>query len=315
VNRFAFVDILKATGIISVVWIHSFLKWGEPRDEFCDRLGYLTCFAVPAFFFVAGFLQASNPCKSFMEFLSKKSLRLLVPYLIASFFAIFYRSIFSGVIPTPQFVVENLLLGSADGIFYFIPVLFLCMMVGHFVISYPIVLYVSFITLLVAGFFSWILMLSFKDFFWEIRNPFHWWGFFFFGATLALNTKRIEVLEQSLRNKMAVTLLASALLAFLYYIFKMPQGWSQSAAALQYVMVYMILGGVTFLFWSGSARSPLIWLSALTYPIYLYHRIFIEVLEKYLSPALVFAGTLICCVLFIKLSKIVFGRRAKFLFG
>ena len=166
-----------------------------------------------------------------------------------------------------------------------------------------------------AGFFSWILILSFKDFFWEIRNPLHWWGFFLFGTILALNAKRIDGFRQSIRNKMAAILLVSALLVFLYYIFKMPQGWSQFAAALQYVMVYMILGGVTFLFWSGRAWPPLIWLSASTYPIYLYHRIFIEVLEKNLSHALVFAGTLICCVLFIKLSRIVFGRRSKFLFG
>ena len=314
-NRFAFVDILKATGIISVVWIHSFLKWGEPRDEFCDRVGYLTRFAVPAFFFVAGFLQATISSKSFMDFLSQKSLRLLVPYLVASFFVILYKSIFSGTLPDPQAVGISLLLGSADGIFYFIPVLFLCMILGFFVIPLPFVLYVSFIAFLVAGFFSWMLMLSFKDFFWEIRNPFHWWGFFFFGAILALNAKRIDVLHQSRCNKIAVSLLAFALLAFLYYIFKMPQGWSQPAAALQYIMVYLILGGVTFLFWSGRAWAALIWLSASTYPIYLYHRFFIEIFEKYFSALLVFALTLLSCIIFIQLSKMVFGKISKNLFG
>lgn len=314
-NRFAFVDILKVAGIISVVWIHSFLKWGEPRDEFCDRLGYLTRFAVPAFFFVAGFLQALNPCKSFIDFLSTKSLRLLVPYLIASFFIIFYRCISSGDIATPQVVLKNLLLGSADGIFYFIPVLFLCMIVAHFVIAYPLVLYVSLIALFLTGFLSWILILSFQDLFWEIRNPFHWWGFFFFGSVLALNAKHIVFLEASIRNKMATALLSCALLVFLYYTIKLPQGWSQPAAALQYVMVYLILGGATLLFWSGRVSPLLIWLSSSTFPIYLYHRFFIEVLEKYFSPSLVFAGTIICCVLFIKISNIVFGRRSKLLFG
>jgi peptidoglycan/LPS O-acetylase OafA/YrhL len=79
VSRFAGIDLLKAAGIVAVVWIHAFLKWGTPHPEAIERVGYLTRFAVPGFLFAAGFLQAAGSRMGPRELVTKRLTRILLP--------------------------------------------------------------------------------------------------------------------------------------------------------------------------------------------------------------------------------------------
>jgi fucose 4-O-acetylase-like acetyltransferase len=315
IMRYPFVDVLKALGIIAVVWIHSFLKLGEPRDEFCARLGFLTRFAVPAFFFVAGFLQAAGPRKSWLQFLKGKSFRLLVPYLVASLLAFVFSYFWDEKEYSIKNIVCALFVGSADGIYYFIPLLFLAMLVGFYVIPNRYLLNVVFVTFFMGGILSWLLFLAFREFFWEIRSPLHWWGFFFFGAVLGKNSESLAKINRVNRDIFGISLLIVAGIPFLIYTLFFSTDWSRPNVFLQYFMIYFILAGVTLLFWSRKLWMPLVWLSAATYPIYLYHRFFIKILENDFSTIIVFIGSLLCCILFVLITRRVFSRFSKIIFG
>src|SRR5262245_6606354 len=82
VSRFTSIDVLKATAIIVVIWIHAFQQFGNTEPLIIRRLAFLTRFAVPAFFFASGFLRAQGRLLPLREFAVHQLARLLVPYFV-----------------------------------------------------------------------------------------------------------------------------------------------------------------------------------------------------------------------------------------
>lgn len=73
-SRFDYIDIAKGLGILAVVWAHIMLVgWSHE---------IIYAFHMPFFFFVAGMLYRKEKYTSFIDFLKKRSKRLLVPYFI-----------------------------------------------------------------------------------------------------------------------------------------------------------------------------------------------------------------------------------------
>ena len=70
--RLAWLDVAKGLGIIAVVLSHSQ----------CHSLIWIVsaCF-VPIFFVCSGYTMKEKPCVTYMQFVRKKSKRLLLPYM------------------------------------------------------------------------------------------------------------------------------------------------------------------------------------------------------------------------------------------
>lgn len=74
--RYDYIDIAKGLGILAVVWAHIMLVgWSHQ---------IIYAFHMPLFFFVSGMLFNRGKYASFGEFLKKRFVRLIVPYLIYS---------------------------------------------------------------------------------------------------------------------------------------------------------------------------------------------------------------------------------------
>lgn len=72
--RFDYIDIAKGLGILTVVWAHIMLVGWSHR--------IIYAFHMPLFFFISGMLFKRDKYTSFVDFLKKRSKRLLVPYFI-----------------------------------------------------------------------------------------------------------------------------------------------------------------------------------------------------------------------------------------
>ena len=72
--RFDYIDIAKGLGILAVVWGHIMLVGWSHK--------IIYAFHMPFFFFVSGMLFKREKYTSFVDFLKKRSKRLLVPYFI-----------------------------------------------------------------------------------------------------------------------------------------------------------------------------------------------------------------------------------------
>ena len=91
-RRYPWVDLLKAAGILAVIWIHAFNQTGRESSLLVVRLSTLSRFAVPGFFLASGFLQASGRRLTPWTFLTRRLRRLLVPFFVASVAAIAFRT-------------------------------------------------------------------------------------------------------------------------------------------------------------------------------------------------------------------------------
>jgi peptidoglycan/LPS O-acetylase OafA/YrhL len=268
--RHAWIDLLKAVGIVSVVWIHAFCRLGENPPLTC-RIAYVTRFAVPAFFFVAGFLQACSPRIGAMEFASRRLVRLMVPYLVASMAAFPVRQSLEGGSLTIKAVIMGLCNGDAFGIYYFVPLLVGVTAIGEVVFRYPTLAWPLWSVFAMLALLSETQLLSVGDLWWEIRNPLRWWGYFLAGWVLSEQRARMSKLPTRIRHMAGISILGIAGGIFCGYACCLPPGWSRHSVAMQYVMIYAVLLGTALTAWDAPCRPFVRWLSEASYPIYLYH--------------------------------------------
>jgi peptidoglycan/LPS O-acetylase OafA/YrhL len=285
-RRYASIDVLKASGIIVVIWIHAFQEFGNTEPLIIRRLAFLTRFAVPAFFFASGFLSARGRALAMREFAARRLLRLLVPYLVASLLALGFRHfMFSEQIAGRQAAFE-LATGAAWGVYYFVPLLLGAAIAGQGVFRFRSLAWPLFASFWVLGLLSEMSIISFDGFFWQIRNPFRWWGYFFAGWVIALHFGALEQLTAVRRRRIGGVALAVAVTVFLYFVLALPTSWTAQVAALGYIGIYSIVGAL-FMLTFGSADVPAVrWLSEATYPIYLYHYFIIAVVHRWLATPL-----------------------------
>jgi membrane-bound acyltransferase YfiQ involved in biofilm formation len=129
-------------------------------------------------------------------------------------------------------------------------------------------------------------IIPFGGFFWQIRSPLRWWGYFFAGWVVAPHFTALEQLTAVQRRRIGVAALAVAVSVFLYFMLALPSSWSPQMAALGYVGIYGILGGLFMLTLRSSDVPAVRWLSAATFPIYLYHYFIIAVVHRWLAAPL-----------------------------
>ena len=288
------VDLLKAAGILAVVTIHSLRDFWNPGFTASELwIGQMMRFGVPAFLAVSGFLYAVPPAS--WPSIGPRLRRILVPYLLASAFAIALGLWQGELNMPPSYMLDTIVgtasdtstlarttaaltldiaLGNAFGPYYYVGV------ISFFVLVSPMIALLSrrglTILLLIAlsaqvlfegGFWYW------NDFFWHVRNPALWAGYFVTGWYLRVHAETIKDFVQSFRPRLlasatGLTLCCATLLAF------------ESTGALPHFLVQLtawvgVYGILGVLFLSASGRQTRsIWLtriSDLTYTIYLFH--------------------------------------------
>ncbi|MFN8626320.1 MAG: acyltransferase [Candidatus Binatia bacterium] len=317
--RFTSIDVLKASGIIAVIWIHAFQEFGTTEPLIIRRLAFLTRFAVPAFFFASGFLQANGRPLSPHGFVTRRLGRLLVPYVGASLLALGFRHlVFSEQIGRQQAAVE-LGVGAAWGVYYFIPLLLGATIVAQGIFRFRSLAWPVFALFWGLGLLSEMAIVPLGDFFWRIRSPLLWWGYFFAGWAVAPHVSALERLSAPRRRRIGVAALAAAATVFLYFVLALPASWTPQAALLGYVTIYSIVGGL-FMLALGSAAMPVVrWLSEATYPIYLYHYFIIAVAHRWLAPPLRNPAAFVLGVAgsigLVYTARKVLGRHARLLIG
>lgn len=294
-KRYMWVDVLKASGIVTVLWIHAYCQLGQEKSVLIERLAMLSRFAVPAFFFASGFLQAAGPRMRAPDFIAHRARRLLVPYLIASAGALCFRYAVLGDRFSAMDMCRALLLGDAWGIYYFVPVLVAASAVGEVLFRYPRLAWPTWIAWAVLGVMAYRLELYAGSFSLELRNPCRWWGWFLGGWVVAVHIRHISALRRSLRIAAGCGALLASAACYARYCVSLPSGWSPEGATVEYIMVQGILVSVVLLAWQGPQVTVVRWLSDATYPIYLLHYFVVALLLQRLgwsdAPLRVFVVT------------------------
>jgi surface polysaccharide O-acyltransferase-like enzyme len=281
-RRFAEIDALKSIGIVTVVLIHSIRAPFDPTIPALEIwLGHLTRFGVPAFLAASGFLYAAAVANTPRTTL-RRLRRIGVPYLIASGVAQLWWALQGESTETGSWVAD-LLLGSSMGPYYYV------FIIAGLVVVTPLFTRLSgnamaALTLVLAA-AQWYVdaasgMLS--TFFWHLRNPLLWWGYFALGWLVRLHYDAIVAWIAPRRG--GTTLLFGLLVVVLSAICGLegPRLLVRTAAWLD---VYAICG-LIFAATCGKERIPAAMraLSDTTYPIYLLHMFFVLVASDLFPP-------------------------------
>ncbi len=318
-TRYPWIDLLKAAGIVAVVWIHAFDQLDVTQTPLVARLSMLSRFAVPAFFLASGFLQAVGRRVGPREFLVRRLRRLLVPYGVASAAAILFRWLVLG----ERFGVATLLwmfaVGDAWGIYYFIPLLVVTSALGEILFRFPRLAWPTWIGLTILGILAYQLQFYAGSFAAELRNPLRWWGWFCGGWLLAVERGRINALGHRGQRIFGGLLVAAAGGCYAAAVTWLAPGWSRTGATLEYLMVEGLLLGTALAAWRGRCPAAIRWLSEASYPLYLQHYFFIVILMKLAGwgdrPTAVFLATLVATIGSVLLLTAVSGPWARLLFG
>lgn len=318
-RRYPWVDLIKAAGILAVIWIHAFNNHGRESTLLVLRLSTLSRFAVPAFFLASGFLQASGRRMSAGDFVTRRLRRLLVPYFVASTAAIAFRTAVLGESFDTATLSRMFLLGDAWGIYYFVPVLVVFSIVGEWLFRFPRLAWLAWLVLTILGIMAYQLYFYPGSFAAELRNPLRWAGWFSTGWVLAVERHRIDGLTPGVRSASGWALLMAAAACYAVIIVVYPPTWSRATAALEYLLVEGLVVGAALLAWQGPTSPVVRWLSEASYPIYLQHYFMIVVLQRLAGwqdrPLLVFSAAVPLTLAAVAVSSWACGSWAGLLIG
>lgn len=332
-QRYVAIDTLKATAIITIVWIHTFESWPMRPAPFILQLSVFTGFGVPAFFFASGFLLY-QPSPISGQLLRRRLRRVLVPYVVASLVATTGRWLALGPYRLTQ-VAYEFVTGSAVNIFYFVPILVGAMLLYALVSRFPRALTPAFVVFWITGLLCQLLIIfmpAFRQppgdpFFWAFRDPLRWWGFYFAGCFAAAHLERLHQLSQGQR-RVAGLLLMIAVASLVAYAVKLPVTYTRLGGAIRYTAMYCAIGGIFLLSFQARERPWVRWLSEATYSIYLYHFFIISscryIVARHALPlalptlvinGLVFVIACIGSIAFVLLARRALGSRAQLIIG
>ena len=324
--RFTEIDVLKCVSILTVILIHSVrAPWDSTISSTEQWLGIVTRFAVPGFLFCSGFLYATTsrvPLGSVLRRLR----RVLIPYLIASVGAQLWW-LTHGVGRELGAALEEIALAGSFGPYYYVFLHFGLVLFSPLFALLPgaAVAGLTALLLVTQAFFESGTQLL-MPFFWHVRNPLLWWGYFLLGWWIRLHYGPIRGWITQRRVPLMVGL-AVAIVVFTGYATSgigAPQTVSVRAAT--WIDIHAILAFV-FVATCGRrvAPRPVRTIADATYAIYLFHLFFIYAVEDFMRPAenqldLVFVATtwsagLIGSLALIRLARTLLGERSRDIVG
>jgi peptidoglycan/LPS O-acetylase OafA/YrhL len=282
-RRYLEVDVLKATGIVAVVLIHSLRNYWDPSISPLELwLSKTTRFAVPAFLACSGFLYASTarvPCAATLRRLR----RILIPYLIVSIAAQIWHFA-HGQGPLSGSLLRDFLFGSSFGPYYYVFVIFCLVLVTPLIAMLPRFALVTLLALLIfaQGFLESGSGPS-MTFFWSLRNPLLWWGYFVLGWVVRLNYDPLNRWIAARRLGSAAVLVLAVVICVGIANSEGPRLVVRSAAWLNIHAILALL----FVLTCGRPGSPapVRILGDATYAIYLLHLFFVYAVLGYVTPA------------------------------
>jgi fucose 4-O-acetylase-like acetyltransferase len=281
------VDLLKASGILTVVLIHSVRSpWDAGVTEFELWIGSITRFAVPGFLLASGILHAERR-RDTAAVTYRRTTRLLIPYFVASIAAQLFWAI-EGTGAQRDSIVEDLLLAASFGPFYYVLIALVA------VLAAPLLARLSARSLALVTASSIAVQWGFETgrlgilpLFWALRNPGLWFGYVVAGWSL--ETRRHSRHASRLRSTPARIIAVAAFLAHLALSaaavsgrIELSFGGSQTLGWLGiYVTVLLVLA---FSLGRPSRFRVIRFLGDATYTIFLYHLFFVIPARK-LLPA------------------------------
>jgi surface polysaccharide O-acyltransferase-like enzyme len=276
------VDLLKAVGIVGVVLIHCIRPSSAADVSVVEaQIGMITRFAVPGFLAASGYLYAlSRPASGAVT--RRRLRRILLPYLVASAAAQLFWIGFEGRVVEPRALVEQIVLGSSFGPYYYVLIAALCALLAPLLspLGARALAFVTAASLVAQG-----LCWAFQPLpmFWALRNPFYWLGFFVAGwwlgtqqpaATRWLASRRLAICAASGAGFVATRIIGPGVTAL------------AAAKTLLLVSVWCALFGILALGVGRSGEHRIIRpLSDATFTIYLFHLFFVLPLQRLLPAA------------------------------
>lgn len=321
--RFAEIDALKVAGILAIILIHSLRAPWDPRISSTELwLGIITRFAVPGFLFCSGFLYATTKPIAAHTVL-RRLRRVLIPYLICSIGAqIWWFATGQG--HAFDAIIEEILLGSSFGPFYYVFVHFFLVLFSPLFALLPgtAVAGLTGLLLVCQGWLesSTTLLLSI---FWHIRNPMLWWGYFLLGWTIRLHHDSIRHWIAARRGALMAILAAAVLVCTWFASSDERSEWVRAA---MWLGIHAILAFI-FVTTCGRRRvpTPVAALSDATFAIYLLHLFFVYAAERLLQPAInefdplviaaYWSAGLLGSMGIIALVRMLFGSRSRDIIG
>ena len=290
-GRFVEVDALKAIGIVTVILIHGVRPpWDPHLSDLEVWIGHLTRFAVPAFLFCSGYLYATAERVPLRVTLQRLR-RVLVPYAIASAGAQLWIHAVGSQSPGGS-LSRDLLFGASFGPYYYVFVITGLVLVTPVFASIPRSLMIPLTGVLVAV--QWMVDAAVwlqprfawyeaNAFFWHVRNPLLWWGYFALGWVLRVN--RDTALHWIAPRRALLVAICAGAVAILTGVSGAgdPFLLVRSAAWLH---VYAVIA-LIFVWFCGRRESAgsLRFLSDATYPVYLFHLFFLYAVQLAIPPS------------------------------
>lgn len=308
------VDRVKAAAIVAVLVTHAGPPRWSPQWTAIDEVLRPTfpAFHVPAFLIVAGLLYRTSGPLTWRD-VGRRIVRVVVPYLVVM--AALYAGRFA-VWPGWQGLPFALATGESYGIFYFVPVLVMCVLFGWLVSRGSPAMLVALTVALLAYHVTYLAVAPPMKWptFWGIRDPL---GRFYFGffacGWLALPTLLARA-RPLLLGSLAVAVLTC------WTVWGAPPPWPVYVVPLRVVYTLALVA----LLWRASWSFPgMQFLSEASLGIYLLHRPVMDLLEPSLGAVPPFvrivalttialaASVALCCI-----ARVALGRpRARFWLG
>jgi surface polysaccharide O-acyltransferase-like enzyme len=314
------VDLLKALGILAVVFIHAVRSPWDPGAVALEGwLGRLAHFAVPGFLAASGYLYAA-PRSPEAGVTRRRLLRIALPYAVASLAAQVYWAA-SGAPHAPTEILQELLLGSSFGPYYYVFQIFTLVLLTPLIARLPRAWLIPItLLLIVAQLFVNSLGLPL---FWALRIPLFSGGSFMLGWTIRRYEAPLQGWLGSRRSLVTTLLAGIAALCATGMGAGLPE-LADRACEWIYVNVFMLLIFARAL--GHSTRSTaLCALSDSTWAIFLFHLFFVYALAAWrpLEPgvfdafgfALLWSGGLLGAGSFAWLASRLLGRHARVWLG
>jgi surface polysaccharide O-acyltransferase-like enzyme len=255
----------------------------DPRISSTELwLGSVTRFAVPGFLFCSGFLYATTTRVAGRTVL-RRLRRVLIPYLICSIGAQIWW-IATGQAHAFDTIVREMLFGASFGPYYYVFVHFFLVLASPVIALLPGPALAGLTVLFVAS-QGWLESSTTRplSFFWYLRSPLVWWGYFLLGWMIRLHH---DTVRRWITSRRGSFLAATTLAVLACTWFASSEGRSEWVRAAMWLDIHAILAFV-FVATCGrrSAPAPVTVLSDATFAIYLLHLFFVYAAKRVVQPA------------------------------
>jgi len=328
------VDYFRATAIICVVFIHATISTIDAAKYTPFLFGLLQdlfLFAVPAFFFISGFLTLNSSYQKIFQRLP----RIVIPFLL---FSIACQTIkyYPNLIENLSNILVNILFGESFAAYFFVFVIIYLYLLApifsklqkYLTHIFLIVLSFSFIFLILQD-LNIIFQQNLPEIFW-MRNPLLWLPFFLFGMLFKKNEKTIS--NQIKKKNLFFALIILVILEIISYVFFV-KSFVGYGGIIWFLYSFIACIFLFFVFKNLPKTPKLVFFtSKKSYSIYLLHIMPIqfttiilfqkfsisrEIIIQYfpfIVLALFLAGILFS-VMTVKITRTLFGKYSKYIIG